>query len=213
MGEADSILDYIVILILWSILTGPFVIALLLMLFAVVFILLSPVAALVSGVLAYRRGLNSFRYASVGLLYSVMLGFPWLFLTLGMIDRSLPRVIIRMLYFVTYAGWLVCILAVLFFALLVIGDGGSPAIGLLLVCCGIVSGVLWIYSLNRLSHIGVAGEEFSEERAFPYLWNTLPFACISVLMALPLTLLALVESGSLSVLVQELMILLEDMLD
>ena len=118
IGEPDSIADYIVIFILWSLLTVPILITILLLLFAVVFMLLSPVAALVSGVLAYRRSLNAFRYAAVGLLYSVMLGFPWLFLTLGMIDRSLPRVIIRMLYFVTYGGWLVGTLVVFFFAMI-----------------------------------------------------------------------------------------------
>ena len=211
MGEADSIFDYIVILILWGILSGPFVIALLLLLFAAVATLLSPVAALVSGVLAYRRGLNSFRYAAVGLLYSVMLGFPWLYLTFGMLNVSAPRIMARTLYFFTYGVWLFCIVIVFLFAIVDIGDGTFFLVaGLLLICHTVINGVLWVYSLSKLLHNNVSGGEFSEEKLFPYLWNVLPFACLFFFVVLPLILWWLTTQGSLSELVQETIVFFRD---
>ena len=218
VGELDSIFDLIVLFIFWSLLIVPLVIGALLLLVTVVIALLSPVAALVSGVLAYRRGLNAFKYTTVGLLYSVMLGFPWLFLTLGMLNLSVPRIMVRTLYFVTYGVWLICILVIFVFAISYIGRESPPLVfGLLLVCNGVANSVLWGYSLKRLLHNNMNGEGFFEERAFPYQWSTLPFACLFFFMVLPLILWWLATQGSLPELVKELIMFLgymfKDMLD
>ena len=67
---------------------------------------LSPVAGFLSALVARRRGLNVGRFASVGFVYSLMLGFPWLYLMLGMLRRDLPRFLILTVYILLYAVWL-----------------------------------------------------------------------------------------------------------
>ena len=68
-------------------------------------VVLSPVAGFISRRLARRRGLNVRRFTVVGVIYALMLGFPWLFVVFGMRGWNIPRFLIRTIYFLLYAAW------------------------------------------------------------------------------------------------------------
>ena len=93
-------------IILWALLGPLFV--LLVPIIAIVGggAVLSPIAGFLSGLVAHRRGLNVGRFASVGFVYSLMFGFPWLCLMLGMLGRDLHRLIVLAVYILLYAIWL-----------------------------------------------------------------------------------------------------------
>ena len=69
-------------------------------------VVFSPVTGLISGLLARRKGLDVRRFTVVGVASSMMFGFPWLFLTFGMLRWNVPRFLIRMIYVWLYGAWL-----------------------------------------------------------------------------------------------------------
>ncbi len=65
----------------------------------------SPIAALICGIAARRRGLPALKYAAMGAGYSIMFFFPSVYLTLRMFDRSVPRRVAIIGYILHYAIW------------------------------------------------------------------------------------------------------------
>ena len=75
-------------------------------------ILWAPFGALICAILARKRGMNAWRYAAVGALYSVLFFWPWVYLVARMDDRTLHRGLIVLFYFGVYVLWL-CVIGVL----------------------------------------------------------------------------------------------------
>ena len=87
---------------------GPLLIEFVLLFFvAVLGLVWSPFAALITRRLALRRGLDGGRYALAGAAYSVFLMFPWLLLVITMIRVRLPRSVVLWSYVLLYLVWLV----------------------------------------------------------------------------------------------------------
>ena len=66
----------------------------------------APFGALICARIARKRGLNVWRYAGVGALYSILLFWPWVYLALRMNDKTLHRGLIVLFYVVVYFTWL-----------------------------------------------------------------------------------------------------------
>ena len=70
---------------------------------------MSPITGLISALIPYRKSLNVIRFAVVGAVvgavYSLMLGFPWLFILFGMMGWNIPRLPVRVLYGFLFAMW------------------------------------------------------------------------------------------------------------
>ncbi len=144
-------------------------------------VVFSPVAGLISGRLARRRGLNLRRYTVVGVAYSIMFGFPWLCLTFGMLDWNIPRLLIRMLYVLLYVAWMcACLMWVIFFFFVI--DEEPSIIRLVIVSFGAGASIIgWFVSLRILMKTGVGSlAEWGspEEGIVPYTRYLQPFAWI-----------------------------------
>ena len=143
-------------------------------------VVLSPIAGLISGRLARRMGLNVTRFAVIGVVYSSMLGFPWIFLVFGMRGWNIPRLLIRMIYIILYAAWL--LLSVSAMLMTVLSSSMDLQSGLELVIVpllAVISIIGWFVSLNVLRRTGVASlSEWGspEEGTIPYLRYIQPFA-------------------------------------
>ena len=154
-------------------------------------VVLSPIAGLISGRLARRMGLNVTRFAVIGVVYSSMLGFPWLFLVFGMRGWNIPKLLIRMIYILLYAAWL--LLSVSVVLMIVLGSRMDSQSGLELVIVllfAVISIIGWFVSLSILLRTGVASlsEWHSpEEGTIPYLRYIQPFACMILICGGSLT--------------------------
>ena len=66
----------------------------------------SPGAAIICGLIAWRRGLPVRRYIVLGGVYALFFFLPWIYLVLRMLDRALPRFLIVITYGVVIVIWL-----------------------------------------------------------------------------------------------------------
>lgn len=69
------------------------------------FLLWSPIGAFISIRQARKRGLNAWHYGTIGFLYSVLFLLPWVYLTIRMSQRSIPRRSIVVGYMTIYFFW------------------------------------------------------------------------------------------------------------
>lgn len=67
----------------------------------------TPAAAVICACRARARGLSVSRYALFGALCSVLFIVPWIYLVARMYDKSIPRNIVRTVYIILYALWLI----------------------------------------------------------------------------------------------------------
>ena len=178
----DELNNPIIAVIFWLVLGPLIVLAIPIATIVVGGVVLSPVTGLISGLLARRRGLDPLRFAVVGVVYRLMLGFPWLFVVFGMRGWNIPRFLIRTLYFLLYAAWfwVAVMWAVAFF--FDIGDYSNFAkarvtIGALTAIVG------WFVSLAVLRRTGVGPlVEWGspEEGIVPYAKYVQPFAFMAL---------------------------------
>ncbi len=66
-----------------------------------------PLASGICALIAWRKGLDTKRYALIGGIYSALLFFPWLYLVLRMLNIAVPRFLIVTVYVALYSGWLI----------------------------------------------------------------------------------------------------------
>ena len=142
--------DFLSGVFLWSML-GPFLIcAFVAALFAVTGVVCSPFVAVVCGKIARNKGMGSWnvlRYGLIGAFYTVMLGFPGLFLAMGLNGRNISRSLVRLTYILPFGIWGGCSLAWLVAGVfLTMFDEAVyllviPAVSLLL--CGMSAALLW----------------------------------------------------------------------
>ena len=90
----------------YFILLSPIIILFIVFALSLVGPLWAPFGALICARIAGKRGLNVWRYAGAGALYSLLLFWPWVYLVLRMKDRSLHRGLIVLFYVVVYFTWL-----------------------------------------------------------------------------------------------------------
>ena len=66
----------------------------------------SPVGALLCGIVAWKRGMSTARYALAGAFYSALFILPWIYFMLRLLDRKAPTDLVRLGYVVIYISWL-----------------------------------------------------------------------------------------------------------
>ena len=66
----------------------------------------APFGALICALIAWRRGLNPYRYGVAGAAYSALFFLPWAYLAARMLGWAIPKPLIALPYVVLYASWL-----------------------------------------------------------------------------------------------------------
>lgn len=68
----------------------------------------SPVAALLCGIAAHKRGMSTARYAIAGAFYSALFILPWIYLMLRLLGRKAPTDLVYLGYIIIYTAWVLC---------------------------------------------------------------------------------------------------------
>lgn len=156
----------------------------------------APIGALICARMAGKRGLNAWRYAAVGALYSILFFWPWVYLVARMDDRTLNRWLIVLFYVGTYVV-LTCAVGILVFSGLYnhpgwaqVADLSNPWVWLSSgeLIAAAVGVVAWWMSLTRLikrhkvDSLESRGLRASTLPHFDYL---VPVACMLTWLVLP----------------------------
>ncbi len=107
----------------------------------------APFAALICARVAHAKGLDVWRYALVGAIYSVLFLGPWIYLVARMHNKTLPNSVIRGAYVLLFG--LVWPLSALSFIPLAIALPQPFGVGSLLLL--LLSVVTWFISKKRLN--------------------------------------------------------------
>ncbi len=75
----------------------------------------SPFAAVITMAIARQRGLHPYRYAAIGMAYSALFLLPWIYLVIRMYDRSVPNLLVYLVYMILYGAWILIIMGVAIF--------------------------------------------------------------------------------------------------
>lgn len=78
-----------------------------LLVFAALSLYLSPVAAIVSGMLAQRKGLNPWVAAMKGAMFCALFMIPWVYFALSLLDRSIHVKVVIVSYCTLYTLWFI----------------------------------------------------------------------------------------------------------
>ena len=65
----------------------------------------APFGALACALIAWRRGLNPYRYGVAGAAYSALFFLPWVYLTVRMLGWAIPKPLMALPYVVLYGLW------------------------------------------------------------------------------------------------------------
>ena len=149
----------------------------------------APFGALICARMARRRGLNAWRYAAAGALYSILFFWPWVYLVARMDDRRLHRWLIALFYFGVYVV-LTCAIGILVFDGLYNHPGWAQVANLsnpwvwlssgelIAATAGIVAWWLSLTGLIKRQRIDSAGRNNFRASTLPHFDYLVPVACM-----------------------------------
>ncbi len=178
MSEANKAIGIVLLLIFGP----PLLFVFPMMVIALVGTAFSPIAGIISGWLAHRRGLNVKRFTVIGVVYSIMLAVPCLFLVFGLRGWNMSRRLIRRIYIFLYVEWF-GINVLMCFGTFVAGPE-SIRIAALLIAVASAGG--WLMSMSALQRVEVsplAKWGSPGKGIVPYAGYVQPFAGTTLMIA------------------------------
>ena len=124
----------------------PFFVTPILLLLAIVGLMWSPFAALISWRMAGNRGLSGSRYAITGAVYSMLLVLPWIYMVMALRCKRISTGLVDFAYFFLYMAWLVGPIAFMYLGFVFFAESTS------VVAIGVLTALVlaWMVSLAIL---------------------------------------------------------------
>lgn len=161
-------------------------------------VLWAPVASGACFIIAKRRGLNAKQHALIGGVYSALLFFPWVYLSLRMLDIPVPKGLVGMAYTTLYFTWFIGVIVGAISNVEIAsfnvnrGDeassllGNYPGIALILTGICLVtwfSSIMWIGWMQSPRGY-TSGGSYARSGAVPRPGYVMPFALTAIWAAL-----------------------------